>query len=106
MIFTIIMAALANAARGQKPGPDSTGFKLAKSFELHAVPPRAPYTEVPHPSFTTVQFIGKEIVQHLPFFCGAELLIEKRLKVPFRFRLGSVQQTDWLEGKPLSIKPE
>jgi hypothetical protein len=53
-----------------------------------------------------MQFIGSKMMQKLPFFCGAELLIERRLKVPFRFRLGSVQQVDWLEGKPLSVRPE
>lgn len=33
------------------------------------------------------------------FFCRQELKWEKTIKVPFRFRLGSVQQCDRLEGK-------
>ncbi len=33
------------------------------------------------------------------FFCTKELQVEKLTKIPFRFRLGSVQYTDALEGK-------
>lgn len=33
------------------------------------------------------------------FFCRKELQVEKLTKVKVRFRLGSVQQTDLLEGK-------
>jgi hypothetical protein len=37
--------------------------------------------------------------QQFGFFCKKELQLEKITKVPFKFRLGSVQQCDWLEGK-------
>ena len=33
------------------------------------------------------------------FFCTKELQVEKLTKIPFRFRLGSVQYTDGMEGK-------
>ncbi len=36
------------------------------------------------------------------FFCKKELEFEKMTKIPFRFRLGSVRYTDYLEGKPNS----
>jgi hypothetical protein len=36
---------------------------------------------------------------NLGFFCKQEIKFEKITKIPFRFRLGSVQQCDWLEGK-------
>lgn len=38
--------------------------------------------------------------------CKAELRLEKAIKIPFRFRLGSLQQTDYLERKPNTQKPE
>jgi len=42
--------------------------------------------------------------QNFGFFCKKELQVEKLTKIPFRFRLGSVQQCDWLEGKPNAVK--
>lgn len=40
---------------------------------------------------------------NLGFFCKKELQLEKITSIPFKFRLGSVQQCDWLEGKNVAI---
>jgi hypothetical protein len=37
--------------------------------------------------------------QHFGFFCKQEWLLEKKTNIPFRFRLGSLEQTDRREGK-------
>ncbi len=37
--------------------------------------------------------------QHLGFFCEKEWEIEKSSRIPLRFRLGSLQYCDYLEGK-------
>jgi len=37
--------------------------------------------------------------QHFGFFCDKELKLEKTTGVPFRFRLGSVESCNKLEGK-------
>jgi len=42
-------------------------------------------------------------VTNLGFFCKQEIKFEKATKIPFRFRLGSVEACDRLEGKHRSI---
>ena len=37
--------------------------------------------------------------KNLAFFCRTELQLEKHTKIPFRFRLGSMEYVDALEGK-------
>ena len=37
--------------------------------------------------------------QHLGIMCKKELALEKVTKIPFRFRLGSLQHCNYLEGK-------
>ncbi len=44
--------------------------------------------------------------QSLGTACKVELKLEQATKVPFRFRLGSLQQTDYLEQKPNAQKPQ
>lgn len=37
--------------------------------------------------------------------CKIEYKLEKASGIPFRFRLGSLEQTDYMERKPNAIKP-
>lgn len=50
---------------------------------------------------------GSEVAtSHLGFFCRQEIRADKKLPLPLRFRVGSIQQADWLESKPNAQRPE
>jgi hypothetical protein len=42
---------------------------------------------------------GNFYSRRLPFFCNKELQVQKRIGFPLKFRLGSVEYCDKLEGK-------
>ncbi len=42
---------------------------------------------------------GNFYAKQLPFFCTKELQVQKAVGIPIKFRLGSVQDCDRLEGK-------
>jgi hypothetical protein len=44
-------------------------------------------------------------LSQLGFFCKKEWKFESTTKIPLRFRIGSVQYCDWLEGKKNVILP-
>jgi hypothetical protein len=42
---------------------------------------------------------GNYYCTQLGYFCKKEMKVESLTKIPFRFRLGSLQYNDWMEGK-------
>jgi hypothetical protein len=70
-----------------------SGYRLTIFLE----PPKSlDATSLLRPDFT---------IQHLPFFCHQEYKVEKATGLPLRFRVGSLQECDYLEGKPGVAQP-
>ncbi|HAD15038.1 MAG TPA: hypothetical protein DCF33_21650 [Saprospirales bacterium] len=47
----------------------------------------------------SIMVITKWSAESLPFFCKIEHKWAKKHRIPMKFRLGSVEYVDWLEGK-------
>ena len=45
------------------------------------------------------QILGNFYAKQLPFFCNKELQVQKAVGIPIKFRVGSVEYCDKLEGK-------
>ena len=89
--FFICMIFVVNSVSGQK---NSSYFPLQSATTLNLILP--PLTG----NFYQKSVIpGDFYVHQLGFFCKEELKFEAATKIPFKFRLGSVQYCDWMEGK-------
>jgi len=92
MIFAI------NSIKAQSFSLKDSTNKAFTTYHLHK-------SIVQKPLISTIAVIPADFYStNLRFFCKKEWKIEKATKIPFRFRLGSVQYVDYLEGKPNSVK--
>jgi hypothetical protein len=89
--FFFCMIFVANGAFAQQ----NKNSEIAKSL------PVLSFNCLPVPLYTLPKRVipGNFYTQHLGFFCKQEIKFEALTKIPFKFRLGSVQEVDRLEGK-------
>ncbi|MEO6037949.1 MAG: hypothetical protein ABIQ93_06000 [Saprospiraceae bacterium] len=66
---------------------------------LYLLPKIPVYPTDPSSSAAMRNLLPKWTPESLPFFCRVEHDCGKRLPFSFKFRLGSVEYVDWLEGK-------
>ncbi len=85
---------------------DTPNFYLSKKEnKFYSGFPAFKATNENKPIISTTPIISSNFyTQNFGFFCKKELQLEKITKIPFKFRLGSVQQCDWMEGKRVTLR--
>lgn len=93
------MIFVAASAFSQKLSAKSTQMLLLQNL-LKSAPISLIPIHKPPVSIAPKQLISPGLyVSQLGFFCKQEIKLEKITKIPFRFRLGSVEDCDRMEGK-------
>jgi hypothetical protein len=90
--FAAIFYLVSFSAKAQIITPanyNTTELSLTNPYLNKSVIPKAAITTIPKNFYT----------QHFGLMCRQELQLEKATKIPFRFRLGSLQQCNYYEGK-------
>ena len=100
VLFLLISGLCSSAQNATLPGVN-TSFRLKNKLNnsgsiIHFTPSFSITKSLKHvKQIVPVDFYSCNI----GFFCKKELLIEKATKIPLRFRLGSLQQCNYYEGK-------
>lgn len=109
LFFILILFSFCHSANGQSDYSIS-GKSIAELQErplLSFKPGPAPIVFFQSKSITQKQtlpelsqhFLTPYSVDNLAFFCRLEVKLEKKIGLPFKFRLGEVQYTEKMEGK-------
>lgn len=82
-------------------GTTAFGQSLSSLFKGNILLKKTPDSTVKKNNYVSPSMLVSPTFysSNLAFFCRQELKFEKATKIPFKFRVGSVQQVDYLEGK-------
>ena len=93
LIFLLCSFLIAAAVKGQQALPPVTGKAVfTQPFTITGI---KNYKYISPGMLVSPSFYSC----NLAFFCRQEIKFEKATRVPLKFRLGSVQYVDYLEGK-------
>ena len=87
LFIPLALAFISNNSYGQSTAPNSQKILILFTDSITFRPT------------TTFTLKKDDYVKNLAFFCRQEWKLEKVLRVPFRFRVGSLEQCNRLEGK-------
>jgi hypothetical protein len=85
----------------------SAQYIITKPFTVKAFIPKTIGTVVTlNPQQNFLSLLQPDFFLHNEsFFCRKERKLENATKIPLRFRVGSLQYCNWLEGKPNALMP-
>lgn len=86
LLFCMLLVSSYGFSQSIFSGSEKTILKYPGNKERIAITP----SMLVSPSFYTC---------NLAFFCRQEIKLEKITHIPFKFRIGSAEQVDYLEGK-------
>jgi hypothetical protein len=93
LVWSLLLCSYAGYAQLPVASDSLQHNKRPPSFNLLRTMPAMPANRPPATLSLRASFFSPG------FFCRQEVRLDRKLPVPFRFRLGSMQYCDWLEQK-------
>lgn len=100
VFFTCFFLLVVTSLLAQKAGTSTqVTDTLPRIFYQRKMANLLPLGKKYGPLVPSFQLAKDQVVRDFAFFCKKEWQFEKKTAVAFKFRLGSVEQTDYWEGK-------
>ncbi len=99
IFFLLISVCFASSSMCQTTAAGITGKTVFKKAATPIIPLAATPAVVVQTISPSMLISPGFYTDNLPFFCRQEYKFEKATKINLKFRLGSVQYVDYLEGK-------
>lgn len=106
LLFPALPSALSAQSCGFSEGKNLAELRTAVFAKTPHILGKSVFTELVNPLQQNIPpdalhpiFLPKWSAETLPFFCKIEHNWGLKSRIPIKFRLGSVEYVDWLEGK-------